>query len=380
MNYNYIQDRNSLNYTPNAQSASVFGRARSVQGITWHWWGDPGANPTAEGVVNWLCNPAAGTSAHFVVTGTGRRVWHIVNNDDVAWHSGNAIGNATTIGVEVDPRCRPEDYDVAAEVGADLIAYYGDILNYRHSDWTNTRCCGNLNVVELDKIIYQKLADRNKQPEPAPNPIPKPTPTPEPEKPEWVKNLVKVSEVKKSVNNVNGATVYNLETLQAVKYSSGETYIIPDKTQVDISSYTTVNGVKYLISSYAASHNKATGIKESDLTDITTEYDKPEWLKNIHDITDVDMWTRSDTQVMSLKTGEVVKTIPKGTKIRISHSISWVDKDWLVLDGTLTEDDAQIVESLYLSDKETEEAPKKSLWDNLVELIQKIINTLKETF
>lgn len=193
MSYNYITSYNSPNYTPAASAKAVFGQARVIKGITIHWYGDPKLNPTAEGVRDYLCRAGGNTSAHLVVTGTGRKAYCIVNYPDVAWHSGNATGNATTIGIECDPRCRDEDYDVVAEVVADIRSAFGDVPIYAHKMWSPTACPGNYDIDRIDRLSYTKKAGAqwgqvtNKTPAPvtvipapqptAPQPVPPTSPT-----------------------------------------------------------------------------------------------------------------------------------------------------------------------------------------------------------
>lgn len=142
MAYSEITQYDSPNFTPHEQTLAVFGMARSIDGVTIHWWNDPAKNPTFEGIIDGFCQEG-GTSAHAVATGTGRRVAWLVNAVDTAWHSGSAKGNATTIGVECDPRTRDEDYDVIAELVADIwIAYNRKLPLYPHNKWTPTRCPG----------------------------------------------------------------------------------------------------------------------------------------------------------------------------------------------------------------------------------------------
>lgn len=189
MAYNYETRYNSPNYTPASQSKAVFGQNRVVKGITIHWWGDPKNNPSYEGVRDYLCRNAGNTSAHLVVTGTGRRAACIVDYTDVAWHSGNAVGNATTIGIECDPRCRDEDYDVIAEVVADIRSAFGDVPIYSHSMWTNTACPGNYDIERIDKLSYTKYSAAewgkggNKVTKTPPTPAVEPPKAPKPEKP-----------------------------------------------------------------------------------------------------------------------------------------------------------------------------------------------------
>lgn len=159
MSYNIDYSHNSNNFTPEAQSTAVFGRARTIEGITIHWWGDPNLQPSFGGVRDYLCRPSGNTSAHFVATGTGRQVAWIVNANDVAWHSGNAVGNAITIGIECDPRCRDEDYDVVAELIADIRSAFGDVPIYSHNMWTQTTCPGGYDIDRLDKMSYTKQSN-----------------------------------------------------------------------------------------------------------------------------------------------------------------------------------------------------------------------------
>lgn len=182
MGYNYDKSHNSPNYTPSSQARAVFGYDRIIEGITIHHWGDPKLNPQFSGVRDYLCRPNGNSSAHLVVSGTNRSVACIVNYTDVAWHAGSAWGNAKTIGVELDPRARDEDYDVAAEVVADLRAAFGDVPIYWHSYFSNTACPGAWDPVRLDKLSYTKYSDPkawgkggNKvatQPAPQPTPVP----------------------------------------------------------------------------------------------------------------------------------------------------------------------------------------------------------------
>lgn len=161
MAYNYDITHNSGNYTPEASATAVFGMPRVIEGITLHWWGDPSANPSFEGVRDYLCRAGGNTSAHVVVTGTGRRAACIVNYNDVAWHSGSAWGNARTIGIELDPRCRPEDIDTVAEVIADIRSAFGDVPLYWHSYFIQTTCPGVYRdlVDAIDQLSYTKQSN-----------------------------------------------------------------------------------------------------------------------------------------------------------------------------------------------------------------------------
>lgn len=161
MAYKYEPQYDSPNYTAASDSLAVFGYNRTIEGITIHWWGDPTQNPSYEGVRAYLCRSGGNTSAHYVATGTGRRVSCIVAPRDVAWHSGSAYGNAKTIGIECDPRARDEDYDVVAELIADIRSAYGDVPIYSHNMWTSTTCPGVYDINRLDQMSYTKVSNAN---------------------------------------------------------------------------------------------------------------------------------------------------------------------------------------------------------------------------
>mgnify|MGYP003499834673 FL=1 len=191
MSYNLDTSHDSPNFTRGSQSAAVFGYPRNIEGITIHWWGDPSQNPSFAGIRDYLCRANGNTSAHYVATGTGRQVACIIAPGDVAWHSGNSQGNALTIGIECDPRCRDEDYDVVAELVADIRSAYGDVPIYSHKMWTSTACPGNYDIDRIDRLSYTKVShdawgavtDLNpKTPAPVtPAPVPTPVvPTPNP--------------------------------------------------------------------------------------------------------------------------------------------------------------------------------------------------------
>jgi hypothetical protein len=158
MAYEYDMSHDSGNFTAASDAPAVFGMPRVIEGITIHWWGDPNQNPQFASIRDYLCRAGGNTSAHFVATGTNRQVACIVAPKDVAWHSGSAWGNARTIGIELDPRARDEDYDVAAELVADIRSAYGDVPIYWHSYFTSTTCPGVWNPERLDALSYTKYS------------------------------------------------------------------------------------------------------------------------------------------------------------------------------------------------------------------------------
>lgn len=132
-------------FTPAASVPQVFGRARTIDGCVIHHWGVPGQ--THDGVVNFFVNGPGSTSAHFVVS--AGRIHCLVNPADAAWHSGNAVGNATTIGIECRPEATDGDYATVAELVRFLRGKYGALPLSPHRNWQSTACPG---VWDLDRI------------------------------------------------------------------------------------------------------------------------------------------------------------------------------------------------------------------------------------
>ena len=140
--YKYV-----TSYTSPNQNA----RNSKITGLTIHWWGRPtGQNPL--GIVNWLCDKRAGTSAHYVVSED--TVWCIVDPDRRAWHAGNSRANHTQIGIELDPNQsrRAATEKTAAALIADLRAVYGDLPLSPHNRWTSTECPGDWDLGRLDLL------------------------------------------------------------------------------------------------------------------------------------------------------------------------------------------------------------------------------------
>ena len=145
----------SYTYITKYTSPNQNARNSKITGITCHWWARPtGQNP--EGIVSWLCDKRAGTSAHYVVSeGT---VWCIVDPDRRAWHAGNSRANHTQIGIELDPNMsrRAATEKTAAALIADLRAVYGNLPLSPHKRWTSTECPGNWDLGRLDKLARGK--------------------------------------------------------------------------------------------------------------------------------------------------------------------------------------------------------------------------------
>lgn len=156
MSFKWETNKTSNNKTENSQVFATWGRPRTIEAIAVHWWGDPNNNPSFDGIVDYLCRPNGGSSAHLVATGTNRRVACIVDFDDASWATNSA--NPYTISIECDPRCRTEDYDVVAELIAQLRQVFGNLPLVPHRQFTSTACPGNYDLGRLDREARVKVA------------------------------------------------------------------------------------------------------------------------------------------------------------------------------------------------------------------------------
>lgn len=145
--------------------------------------------------------------------------------------------------------------------------------------------------------------------------------------PEWVKNLVDTADVKLYVLPAAGTPVIDLNTGKALPES-----VIAKGTAVDIAKTTTVGGKKYLISSYSASRAMPNGILASDLG-VPVEppkQEKPAWLANLEDITDVTMYTRAEVPLVNLVDGSTIKMLPVNTPVEIAKATEVAGLDYFI--------------------------------------------------
>lgn len=145
--YDLITKFNSPNFTPASRVRAVYGMDRKITAITIHHWGIKGQR--FQNILNYLCRKGGNTSAHEVIE--SGKVAVIVDHKNAAWHSGNAKGNATTIGLELRPEATDGDYATAAQRIADLRKTYGDIPLIPHKSWKATACPGNWDLKRLDR-------------------------------------------------------------------------------------------------------------------------------------------------------------------------------------------------------------------------------------
>lgn len=407
MAYQELTQYNSPNYTPVSQVAAFYGMIRFIEGVTYHWWSDPKLRPLFLSIINYLCRPNGNTSAH-VVGEAGRIAW-IVDAVHAAWHAGHARGNAQTIGYECNPRLSDGDYETMGEFHYDMEKAYGRRLSiYVHKEWSATSCSpidkGRIRAIAdryhrgvpqvnenqirtlfmeilgrdvdasglqhylkqagngwtIDQIrndIYNSQEAQKRRAELARQ-------AEEAKKPEWVKNMLDIEDLKLLVSPAQGLRVVDFRTMQP----RGD--VIPRGTAIDIVAETTVQGKKYFVSSYSFKNSMPFGILAEELVKpAAPEKDKPEWMKNLKDIEDKDFWTRSETPVINLEAGKEAARYEVNKKVRVTHTTTFGGTDFMVLDGG-----SLAIDKLYLDDK-----PIKNPYDDLtarVSALEKIVNTI----
>lgn len=245
MAFKWLTQYDSPNFTPASRVPATWGRPRTIEAIAIHWWGDPNTNPSFLGVVNYLCRPGGGSSAHIVATGTGRQAACIVNLSDASWATNQA--NPYTISIECDPRCRDEDYDTIAEVIAQLRSIYGDLPLVPHKQFVATACPGNYDLGRLDRIARTKDVSKDDA---------------------W--GDVKNKDALKWVPMDNPRTMLAKTTIQPVDVISGQPVggTIAKGTPIEFETKADYKNVLWLRTKYATGKNTNTGIRVDDVTEV----------------------------------------------------------------------------------------------------------------
>lgn len=259
MAYQFLAQYDSPSYTPQNECINTWGVPRKLYApegskIAIHWWGDPNTNPSIEGVISTLCNPNRQASAHFVATGTGRRVACLVNMPDASWATNSA--NPYTFSIECDPRCRDEDYDVVAEVIAELRSDYGDLPLVPHRNYISTACPGNYDLGRLDREARNKIAGEGFGN--ATNKVVTP-PTPVDTRPEWEKRFVKYEAVKTmyAIDNITPLRGFNALADVITNYRTGQPF--------EILGETFIGSDKYYLTKWSVEHGKWNGFSDYEL-------------------------------------------------------------------------------------------------------------------
>lgn len=149
-------------YTLTQRWSPNYERGNAPRMIIIHHWGADGQS--FDGVVNWLCNPRAEVSAHYVLQ--ANKVCQLVDLSNKAWH---CVGkNGQSIGIECRPECTAGDRKTLAELIAALWKKYGKLPLYGHKDFNATACPGRYyNLIpsikaEAEKIYSGKPSEETK--------------------------------------------------------------------------------------------------------------------------------------------------------------------------------------------------------------------------
>lgn len=270
-NYQELTQYNSPNYTPYAQVPSVYGMQRTIIGVVYHWWGDPNLNPLFLNIINFLCRQNGNSSAH--VVGEAARIAWIIDAINAAWHAGHARGNALYVGYECNPRLSDGDYQTMGEFHYDMEVAYGRRLEIKvHKEFSNTACS------PIDKNRIRRIADSLH-------------------------------------NQAAGATA--AEVQQAYRE-----ILEREADAGGIKTYTT-NGMSIAqvrADLFASNERKLLEARKKKEAD---EAAKPEWIRNLKDITDtkLSVLPAAGVKVLNLTTFVPVNDtiIPKGTQIDIVY-------------------------------------------------------------
>lgn len=338
MSYKF-EKRLSPNFTPRSQSVAVFGQPRTIKLTAGHWWGDPKAGYSHQGVVDTFMNPKRQASSHYVVS--AGRVTQMVELANVSWATGSA--NPYTISIELDPRVylRRNSAEVKTsdailttvkELIADrLIPAYGNLEIRAHNTFPNTNtACNPINWKSIRDGAYKLWQNR--------------------QQPEWLKNLKGITPVKLMVL-VTQTDIVDLRTSKSIKK-------LGRGTMVDFTKKTTVKGVEYLVSKYSADRGIPNGIRRKDVGVPAKPpvSEKPEWLQKWADITNVTMYTRVTAELIDLETGKTIKTIPIRTPIAVDATTERLGVKYAITEYSVSK---KLPHGIDLADLDMKPVPKE---------------------
>lgn len=151
-------------FTPD-ESNAYYKTRYARDGITVHWWGQPGKVGTHDQTVNYLIDQASRglKSVNYVVSNA--KITMLVPPDYVAFASNT--GNPTTVSIEFQPDLDNEGYKRGGWLIRELEGRYKKTLRlYKHSDWIATACPGTISLDALRKAANittggPKLVDAN---------------------------------------------------------------------------------------------------------------------------------------------------------------------------------------------------------------------------
>ena len=127
--------------------AAITGPVHKKEFIAIHWYGDPNTAGDVHATARYLAG-VSHASVNFVGGSAGGEghVYCLVNPTQIAYaqgDGGDGYGNKHGISIECDPRMRPEDLEVTAQIVAKVRRDFGVVFPLRpHKHFTNTQCPG----------------------------------------------------------------------------------------------------------------------------------------------------------------------------------------------------------------------------------------------
>jgi hypothetical protein len=246
-------------------------------------------------------NAARQASAQDVV-GDGQ-VQPLVRKEDTSWATGSA--NPFTYSIEVDPQIIYRwwgggDKAKANRIYETLCERIADVGMHNspwqpHKYWMNTGCNPSPwnEVMQHAKEIWaQKYGNPSV----------------------GVPNAVPLSEGKLTMRaKLDKVQVWDLTTNP--NYKSVKT-LVKGET-IDVVAFIDFNGTRYYVTQYSFDNGKKVGVNRNDVEIVQPVVVKPEWQRNLKDITPVKLMVlTTQTPIVDLNNGSVVKQLGQGT---------WVD-------------------------------------------------------
>jgi len=224
-------------------------------GITIHWWGDGTGASNHDNIVNYLNGKGAqgqAPTANYVVSDA--KITECVAPENVAWTSGN--GNATTVGIEIQPTLTDEGYKKMGWLIWQLEQRFGRRLAlYPHNHWVSTECPGTLDINRM-------RAEADKWAAGGYNPAPAPTPTPT-----VTLQITDIPNKHVVISKDGGAELWDLKF---TKWADARSVKHFDKgTDIEVSAIAKHPlGGEYYLSEYSFSKGIQNGINVKDCTDV----------------------------------------------------------------------------------------------------------------
>lgn len=312
--------RNSPNFTPASQTRQYYGRDRTFEKGAGHWWGDPYAGYSHDGIIATAMNPARQMSPFAIISAGRATIMGDIRN--AFWCTSNA--NPFTIAIETDPRIylrgNAEQIALSDAIAATWVEFVADhVLPFvkfdmqwlPHKTWAPTGC-NPINWESLRQRAWSLYQSRINPPAPVAA--------------EWKKNLKAIAPV----------TMYAIDDETPLRNLNKVTEVVKGHakgTPFEITAETRVNGYRYLLTRWAVEHDTGQGFDEYELqaTDPTVPPPQPEWLQNMVDVDDVKLMVLpAQTAVVNLATGKDITQLGQGTWVDIAKKTTVGGKVYLI--------------------------------------------------